>query len=190
MAQANSSSLSPLPISLAISSSKRPVLIRSAMMIGLDVAPVPPQARCFDTSSGSIEPSHNFVPEAIRDCKGVVTINLPSGFWHRSVVRMLRAYITIVCPARAGRVRGLLRAHGLKRHHDFTHLESRGGEAVAARRARWPALLANACCRPTTGREGSLSQPGRIIGVRLHTTWPPKDAYRRHAHTSHAKALA
>ena len=41
------------------------------MMIGLDVAPVAPQARLAATSSGSTESSHSFVPQATRDCKGV-----------------------------------------------------------------------------------------------------------------------
>src|SRR5579883_951805 len=52
-------------------SSKRPVLIRSAMMIGLEVAPVAPKARFVFTSVGSTESSHSFVPVATSDCNGV-----------------------------------------------------------------------------------------------------------------------
>src|SRR5581483_1202869 len=43
----------------------------SATMIGLDVAPVAPQARLRATSSGSMESSHSFVPAAMSDCNGV-----------------------------------------------------------------------------------------------------------------------
>src|SRR5947209_5550468 len=46
------------------------------MMIGLDVAPVAPQARLRATSSGSTESSQTLVPAEIRDCNGVVMMVL------------------------------------------------------------------------------------------------------------------
>src|SRR5690348_11853683 len=61
--------------------SNRPVLIRSAMIIGLEVAPVAPQARFAFTSSGSTESSHNFVPQATSDCNGVIK-NAPKNRLH------------------------------------------------------------------------------------------------------------
>src|SRR5437899_178562 len=52
-------------------SSNRPVLIRSEIIMGFEVAPVAPSARLRVTRSGSIESSHSLVPVAISDCSGV-----------------------------------------------------------------------------------------------------------------------
>src|SRR4029450_5272283 len=59
-----------------MSLSKRPVLMRSEMMIGLLVAPVAPSARFDLTRSGSIESSQSFVPLATSDWSGVISILL------------------------------------------------------------------------------------------------------------------
>src|SRR5436190_24379974 len=53
--------------------------MRSAIMIGLDVAPLAPQARLRCTSSGSIESSHSFVPQATSDSSGVMGFFLLAG---------------------------------------------------------------------------------------------------------------
>ncbi len=58
----------PSSIKLRMCWSKRPVLMMSAMMMGLEVAPVAPSARFVFTKSGSIESSHSLVPVAIKDC--------------------------------------------------------------------------------------------------------------------------
>ena len=50
------------------------------MMIGLEVAPVAPQARLWATSSGSMESNHSFVPEAISDWSGMLMIFLRRKF--------------------------------------------------------------------------------------------------------------
>ena len=55
-----------------MSGSNRPVLIRSAMMMGLDVAPVAPLRGCVATSSGSTESSQSLVPQATSDSRGVI----------------------------------------------------------------------------------------------------------------------
>src|SRR4029450_7039344 len=59
-----------------MSRSKRPVLMRSEMMIGLLVAPVAPSARFALTSSGAIESSQRLVPEATSDWSGVISLLL------------------------------------------------------------------------------------------------------------------
>src|SRR5262245_20337355 len=59
-----------------MSRSKRPVLMRSEMMIGLLVAPVAPSARFAFTSSGSIESSQSLVPAATSDWSGVISFLL------------------------------------------------------------------------------------------------------------------
>src|SRR5262245_62119244 len=55
-----------------MSPSNRPVASRSEMMIGFDVAPVAPKPRLRAISSGSTESSQSLVPEATRDCSGVM----------------------------------------------------------------------------------------------------------------------
>src|SRR5437879_6875511 len=77
MAQAKSSSVMPLLRKRAMSLSNRPVLIRSAMIIGFEVAPVIPQERLRAISSGSMPSSHTFVPVAINDCIGVLMSRPP-----------------------------------------------------------------------------------------------------------------
>src|SRR5262249_54994994 len=72
MRQARSVSFWPSRIRRTMCSSKRPVSSKSAMMMGLDVAPVAPQARLRDTSVGSIESSHSLVPERTSDSNGVM----------------------------------------------------------------------------------------------------------------------
>src|SRR5579864_7542043 len=73
--------------------SKRPVLMRSETMIGLEVAPLAPQARLRATSSGSTESSHSLVPQAMRDCNGVVMALLLSRAKSALVVDLLRASV-------------------------------------------------------------------------------------------------
>src|SRR5262249_6637891 len=63
-----------------ISGSDLPVLMISATMIGLLVAPVAPSARLRLTSTGSTESSHSLVPHAISDSNGVV-MGLPPCFF-------------------------------------------------------------------------------------------------------------
>src|SRR5262249_2672083 len=72
-------SLSPSLRKRCRSASDWPVLIRSELMMGLEVAPVAPKAGFLATAWGSTESSHTFVPLAINDCKGVV-IELPPQF--------------------------------------------------------------------------------------------------------------
>jgi hypothetical protein len=67
----------PSSISFDICSSKRPVLIRSEMMIGFDVAPVAPSLRLERTRSGSIESSQTFVPEAMSDWRDMGRRSFP-----------------------------------------------------------------------------------------------------------------
>ena len=67
-----------------MSASNRPVLIRSAMMIGFEVAPVAPSARLRAISSGSTESSQSLVPEATSDCSGVMAV---SGYECSSMIR-------------------------------------------------------------------------------------------------------
>src|SRR5262249_53214424 len=74
MAQAMASSSCPALMSCWMSESNRPVSRMSAMMIGLDVAPVAPKARLRAISSGSTESSHSLVPQATSDCSGVMTV--------------------------------------------------------------------------------------------------------------------
>ena len=62
IAQAIASSSCPASRSCWMSSSNRPVLMRSAMMIGFEVAPVAPSARLRAISSGSTESSQSLVP--------------------------------------------------------------------------------------------------------------------------------
>src|SRR6185437_11633201 len=57
--------------------SNRPVLIRSEMIIGLEVAPDAPQARFSTTKSGSIESSQSLVPLAIKLFNGEVMMEYP-----------------------------------------------------------------------------------------------------------------
>ena len=73
-----------------MSASKRPVLIRSEMMIGFDVAPVAPSARFLTTRSGSIESSQSLVPDAISDRSGelmwLLTLWWPGSWWNGLVL--------------------------------------------------------------------------------------------------------
>src|SRR5258708_5699061 len=56
-------------MSLIMSSSKWPPLMRSEMMMGLEVAPVAPAARFLRTSCGSTLSSQTLVPVAMRDLR-------------------------------------------------------------------------------------------------------------------------
>src|SRR5260370_12127901 len=46
--------------------------MRSAIIIGFEVAPLAPRARLRCTRSGSIESSQSFVPDAMRERRGLV----------------------------------------------------------------------------------------------------------------------
>ena len=57
-------------------------------MMGFDVAPVAPRARLSRTKSGSMESSHNLVPDSIRDRKPVaMVIAAPTREWNFTASR-------------------------------------------------------------------------------------------------------
>ena len=60
-------------------SSKRPVLTRSAMMMGLEVAPLTPLALFFSISLGSTESSQTVVPVSMRDWRPVLMVGFRVG---------------------------------------------------------------------------------------------------------------
>jgi hypothetical protein len=72
MAQATASSSCPAAKNVFMWASNRPVLSRSEMMIGFEVAPVAPWDRFSLIRSGSTESSHNLVPVAASDCNEVM----------------------------------------------------------------------------------------------------------------------
>src|SRR5262245_24058780 len=110
---------------------KRPVLIRSATIIGLDVAPVMPQPRLRTTSSGSTESSQTLVPVAINDCNGVMFFSRYEG--HRTASRGWRYSI----PS------GACVLHSSSRHANCT--TNSGLLRVTGGRARvWPGVATGA----------------------------------------------